>query len=56
MISVNQLSIFGAVAYGSNNQTLPAAQPHAEQHFAPDVPPELVSLRTKHKSLDTLAW
>ena len=55
-ISVYQLSIYGAVAHWCNNQILPAAEPHDEQNAAPEVPPELVSLDTKHKTLDISAW
>ena len=55
VISVNQLSIHGAVARWCNNQVLPAAEPHVEHEAATDVPPELVSRLTKHKTLNTLA-
>ena len=55
VISDNQLSIHGAVARWCNHQVLPAAEPHVEHEAATEVPPELVSRLTKHKTLDTLA-
>ena len=38
-----------------NNQVLPAAEFHFEHEAATEVSPELVSLLTKHKTLDTSA-
>ena len=52
IVAVNQLSKNGAVATWCTHRTPPSVQSHAEPAAAPEVPLDLVTRPSKHKTLD----